>query len=894
MGPHYLDRLFAPRAIVVIGASEREGSVGRQMFENLRASGFGGPIYAVNPKHETVLGEVSHPNVGAVCKLVDLAVIATPAAAVPQLIRECGECHVRAAIVLSAGFSEGREGAGLQLEQAVLDAARQYGVRIVGPNCLGLMRPLIGLNATFSKNTALAGDLALVSQSGALCTAILDWATPHHIGFSAMVSLGDAADVDFGDVLDYLALDPHTRSILLYIEGIRHARGFMSGLRAAARLKSVIVVKAGRHGEAARAALSHTGALVGAEDVFDAALARAGAVRAGTVEQLFSAAQILASRYRASGPRLAIVTNAGGPGVLATDRAVELDLQLAVLGDATLAQLDQALPAHWSRGNPVDLIGDATPERYRAALAACLADDGVDGVLVMLTPQAMTQPVAAAQAVIEVAKTSDTPVLACWMGEQQVEPAWQLFSGAHLPYFRTPEAAVEAYAYLASYVRNQGLLLQVPGPLAERSESDIDGARLLIEGALAEGRTLLSTTESKALLAAFRIAVTPTVEAHSASEALVLAEAMGLPVAMKISSPDITHKSDVDGVRLNVATAQAVRATYQELVDEARRLRPDARIHGVTIERMHPHRHGRELMVGMVRDAAFGPVIAFGAGGTAVEVLQDRAVALPPLNAHLSRRLIEHTRVAKLLGAFRNLPPANIDAIEAVLQRVSEMVCELPHLRELDINPLMADENGAVALDARVVVERPRAGNERYAHMAISPYPAHLATHWQLADGTDITVRPIRPEDARMEEGFVRALSPESRYFRFMQALQELTPAMLVRFTQIDYDREMALIAVREHQGAEEELGVARYTVNPDGTSGEFGLVVADAWHNRGIGSRLLARLIDVAREQGLKQLDGEVLASNANMLALVAELGFAIFDSEGDPTVKRVSRRLH
>src|SRR3569832_158099 len=397
MGPHYLDSLLAPRAIVVIGASEREGKVGRQVFENLRARGFGGPIYAVIPKHETVLGEVSHPNVGAVCKRVDLAVSATPAAAVPQLIRECGECHVRAAIVLSAGFSEGREGAGLQLEQAVLEAARQYGVRIVGPNCLGLMRPLIGLNATFSKNTALAGDLALVSQSGALCTAILDWATPHHIGFSAMVSLGDAADVDIEDVLEYLALDTHSRSIFFFIECIRHARGFMSGLRAAARLKSVIVVKAGRHGEGARAALSHTGALVGAEDVVDAALARAGAVRATTVEQLFSAAQILASRYRASGPRLVIVTNAGGPGVLATDRAVELDVQLATLTDSTIEQLDRALPAHWSHGNPVDILGDATPERYRAALTACLGDEHVDGVLVMLTPQAMTQPAAAAR-----------------------------------------------------------------------------------------------------------------------------------------------------------------------------------------------------------------------------------------------------------------------------------------------------------------------------------------------------------------------------------------------------------------------------------------------------------------------------------------------------------------
>jgi len=892
MGRHYLDRLFRPRSVAVFGASDRTGAVGTEVYRNLLKGGFSGPVYAINPKRRRLRGAPSYPDLEAVGHPVDLAVIATPAATVPGIIRRCGEYGVRAAVVLSAGFAEaGPQGAALT--EAMLEAARRHRVRVMGPNCLGIMVPPTGLNATFSKNAARPGELALVSQSGALCTAILDWAIEREVGFSAVVSLGNAAEISFGDLLDYLALDPATRAILLYIEGVKRPRRFMSGLRGAARLKPVVVVKAGRHRQGVQAAVSHTGAMVGFDDVFNAALERAGAVRALTVGQLFAAAQVLATGMRAPGGRLAVVTNGGGPGVLAADRAVDLGLDVAELSQETLGRLDKFLPAHWSHGNPVDILGDAPPERYQQALEATLADPGVDGVLAILTPQAMTAPLKAARQVVQAAKGTEKPVLACWMGGAQVASARRLYARSRLPHFRTPAAAVEAYAYLSHHHRNQQSLLQVPGPLGRRSEPDAEGARLIIEGALAERRTTLTTVESKAVLAAFGIPVVRAVEARTAAEALVVAESVGFPVAMKVASPDITHKADVEGVRLGVANAAQVRTVFNELVEAAKARMPDARVTGVTVEPMARAPHGRELMVGVVRDPVFGPAIAFGAGGSAVEIVRDRAVALPPLNAFLARRLMDHTRAAKLLGPFRNLPAADLGKVAEVLMRVSELVCELPQVLEMDINPLLADEHGAVALDARITVDPHARQAGRYDHMAIHPYPADLESRFQLADGTDITVRPIRPEDAGIEQAFVRGLSAESKYFRFMHALNELTPETLVRFTQIDYDREMALIAVAGREGEETELGVARYMTNPDGETCEFALVVADAWHHKGIGSRLMLRLIEIAGSRGLTTMEGEVLADNARMLGLVRDLGFSVRPSDEDPEIRVVTRPL-
>lgn len=891
MGPHFLERLFSPKAVALFGASEREDSVGGRVMRNLIDGGFEGRIYPINPKHRQVFGRRCYSSIKKIDEPVDFVAIATRAPTVPGIIKECGEHGVRAAIVYSAGFAEAKE-EGRRLEAELLAQARRYRMRILGPNCLGLLRPSVKFNATFSKSNAQPGSLALISQSGALCTAILDWAGTRGVGFSGLVSLGEASDVDFGDVLDYFALDEQTSSILLYIEGIRDARRFMSGLRVAARFKPVVVVKAGRHAEGSRAALSHTGALVGSDDVFDAALMRAGAVRAMTIEQLFAAAQLLASRHRVDGNRLAIVTNAGGPGVLATDRAVDLGVAVATLAPETISALDEVLPEHWSHANPIDILGDATPDNFATAVEACLKDPNTDGVLAMLTPQAMTDPIESARAVIAQRKKSEKLILASWMGQDRVSAARALFAQNGIPAFPSPERAVEAFAYLATYQHNQKLLRQVPGPLA-LSGADVDGARRIIELAIAENRSVLMGTEAYAVLAAFGIPHGGVAQAPTVEEAVEAAQKLGFPVALKISSPDILHKSDVNGVRLNVVDAQGVRAAFQDLVESVQRLRPSARITGVSVERMYDRRDGRELHVGVMRDAVFGPVVSFGLGGTAVEVLRDSAIALPPLNSLIVQNVIGRTRAATLLGKFRHLPPANVAAIEQVLLAISEMVCELPQIRELDINPLMADQDGVLALDARITLGPVDARLPRYAHMAIHPYPSQMVSHMKLKDGTDIVLRPIRPEDAEIEVAFVHNLSPESRYLRFMQSLQELTPEMLLRFTQIDYDRELALVAITEQGGKEVEVAVTRYSMNPDGESCEFALVVADAWQRKGIGSTLLGTLINAARARGFRSMEGQVLAENAPMLALVKRHGFRVKHTPQGGNVYDVSREL-
>jgi acetyltransferase len=891
-GKHYLTPLFEPTSVAIVGASEIPGKVGTVLLANMLAAGYRGALFAVNPKYSTVGGVPCYASVGKVPAHLDLAVVATPAATVPEVIEECGRAGVRSAVVITAGFSEaGPEGA--KLERALLENARRGGVRLIGPNCLGMARPGLGLNATFARGAPLPGSLGLVSQSGAVCAAMLDWATPNKVGFSSMVSLGGSSDVDFGEIIDYLANDPQTEHILLYIEGIRDARRFLSSLRAAARAKPVIVMKVGRHPAGSRAAVSHTGAIVGADDVFDAAVGRAGVVRVASVGQLVAAAQALASHVRPKGDRLAVITNGGGPGVIAADRLADLGLSLAELAPATVEALHRALPANWSHGNPIDLIGDADSARYKAAVSACLADPGVDGILVILTPQAMTEADATARAVAEASRGASKPLVACWMGEASVAPARRLLQDASIPVFRTPDPAVDMFAHLAAYYRNQRTLLQAPGPLAHQAAPDIKGARLVIAGALAERRKLLSETESKALLAAFHIPIAPTVLARSARDAMLMAQEMGFPVAMKIDSPDIPHKSDVGGVRLGLVDAEAVHSGYREMLDEVGSKRPEARLNGVTVEPMIARPTGRELIVGVIRDSVFGPAITVGMGGKAVEVLRDRAVALPPLNAFLVRDMIARTRVSRLLGAFRRMPAVDMQALESVLLRVSEMVCELPQLEEFEINPLIVDEGGAIAVDARAVVRDIPAMRSRYAHMAIHPYPSDLVAKWELSDGTVVETRPIRPEDAEMEQQFVRSLSDRSRYFRFMNSVRELTPAMLMRFTQIDYDREMAFVAVRSESGKDEEIAVARYVTNPDGRSCEFALVVADAWQGKGLGRRMLGTIIEVARSRGLEVMVGHVLAANHSMLSLCHKLGFRISEHPEDTTVRRATLEL-
>lgn len=892
MSQHHLKPLFAPKSVAVFGASDRQDSVGQIVFQNMLQGGFQGGLYPINPKHKKIQGVKAYASLAQIEETVELAVIATPAATVPDIIEQCGKHQVKAAVIITAGFGETGE-AGKALERRVLETAQHYGVRLIGPNCLGVMRPEIGLNATFNKGSANIGNLAFVSQSGALCTAILDWAQTNDVGFSSVVSLGSSLDIDFGEILDYLISDTRTQSILLYIEGIRDARSFMSGIRAAARIKPVILVKVGRHAVASRAAMSHTASLVGSDDAFDAAVRRAGVVRVQTITQLFSAAKALSCGFHPTGNRLAIVTNGGGPGVMATDCAADLGLVMADLSAETLEKLNQALPSTWSHGNPVDIIGDAQADRYRHAVQACLEDPGVDGVLTILTPQAMTKPLEAATAVIELSDRYRKPFLACWMGGAQVDSSRAAFNRARKPSFRTPEPAVEVFSYLSAYYQNQKLLMQMPGPLSHHLEPDVEGARMIIEGALQERRKILSEMESKALLSAFHIPVAKTLVAHSPNEALLIAQQLGFPVAMKVNSPDITHKTDAGGVMLNLANAQAVRAAYHEIIENLRRNRPEARIDGISIEPMIVKPNGRELMVGVTSDPIFGPLITFGAGGTTVEVMGDRSVTLPPLNGFLVKDLIQRTHVAKMLGAFRHMPPADMQALQSVLLRVSEMVCELPMLMEMDINPLIVDESGALAADARVVVELRQPSADRYAHMAIYPYPTHLVTNWQLADGTDLVIRPIRPEDAEIEQEFVRNLSEEARYFRFMNSVQELSEAMLVRFTQIDYSREMALVAVAEESGREVELGVTRFAINPDGESCDFALVIADRMRGKGLGHKLMTALMDAARSKGLKLMEGEVLKSNTSMLKLMQRLNFSIENSAEDDSVKKVRKVL-
>jgi acetyltransferase len=892
MYAHYLTPMFKPKSIAVFGASSRAQSVGGVTFGNILQGGFEGPVYAINPKHVRVRGKKAYRSIETLDKPVDLAVIATPAQTVPGIVEDCGKYGVRSAIILSAGFREVGD-AGRRLEDQALARARKYGLRFIGPNCLGMIRPDIGLNATFSKGAAGRGRLALVSQSGALCTAILDWAAASDVGFSSVISTGISADVGFGEILDFLVSDPETDGILLYVEGINNTRAFMSGLRAASRAKPVIVMKSGRHEGGSRAAVSHSGALVGSDDVFDAAIARAGVVRVISFSEFFAAARMLASGLRVSGDRLAIVTNGGGPAVMAMDRLEDHGLKGADLSDESLQALDAELPATWSRGNPVDVIGDATPARYGSAVRICLKDSGVDAVLAILTPQAMTEPEAVAAEIVSLVSEHPKPMLACWMGEQEVEAARSLFRQHGVPSYKTPEAAVEAFHVLASHHRHQQLLLQAPEPLAKDASPDIEGARMIIESALADDRRILNEIEAKALLHAFRIPIAKSVRARDDKEALVVAEQIGFPVALKVNSPDVSHKTDVGGVRLNIGDARALRSAYKDMMADVAARAPEARMDGVTVEEMCVRPNGRELMVGVVSDPAFGPVITFGTGGTTVEVFADRSVALPPLNHYLVETMIAQTRAMKLLGPFRNFPPADLTALEDVLLRVSEMVCNLPAVAEMDINPLVIDEHGVVAVDARVVLRRRPPAEERYAHMAIHPYPSELVERFQPSDGPELTIRPIRPEDAAIEERFVRELSRQSRYFRFMYNLKELTPAMLSRFTQLDYDREMALIAVVPEGGEEKEIAVARYVINPDRASCEFAVVVGDEWQRKGVATRLLTSLIRSAESKRITRFEGSILSENHKMLSFLKRMGFDIRRDPDDPQIELAVKYL-
>ncbi|PWF45383.1 bifunctional acetate--CoA ligase family protein/GNAT family N-acetyltransferase [Massilia glaciei] len=881
MSVRNLEHLFAPRSVAVIGASDRPRSVGATVLHNLREGGFKGAIYAVNPKHRTLDGQTCYGTAAQLPEIPELAIICTPPATVPGIIAQLGELGTRAAIVLTAGLGQA-DAQGRTLKQAMLDAAHPYLLRILGPNCVGLLVPGIGLNASFAHTAALPGKIAFVSQSGALVTGVLDWARSRGIGFSKFISLGDSADIDFGDVLDYLASDAETGAILMYIEDVRHARKFMSAARAAARSKPTLVLKAGRAPEGAKAAASHTGALAGADDVYDAAIRRAGMLRVYTTEDLFSAVETLARARPIAGERLVIMTNGGGPGVMATDALVTGKGTLAALSPATLERLDAVLPPTWSHANPVDIIGDAPAERYRQTLEALLQDEQSDAILFIHAPTAIVPSVDIANAIAPLARRASRNILACWLGGDAVAEARRISSQAGIPTFDTPEEAINGFMQIVRYRQNQQLLIEVPPADCGGVTVDGERARAIVRAALAEGRDMLSEPEAKGVLGAYGIPVVGTRIAHTVDEAVAAAREIGLPVAVKILSPDISHKSDVGGVVLDIDSLDGVRAAAERMHKLLGKLLPEARLAGFSVQQMARRPGAHELILGVTTDPVFGPVILFGQGGVAVEVMEDHAVALPPLNRVLARDMVARTRVSRLLAGYRNRAPANMDAILSALMQVSQMVADIPEIVELDINPLLVDGDGAIALDARMRVRLADQGASTLDRLAIRPYPGELeeTVEW---DGAPLLLRPIRPEDGAAHLAFAHRLSPDDVRFRMFVPMSDLHPSQLARFTQIDYDREMAFIATRAGaDGAPETIGVARVVVDPDNTAGEFAVTVLSDLKGRGLGRMLMEKLIAYCRSRGTRAIVGEALPENTRMIRLVRKLGFNVTSTGG------------
>jgi len=874
-----LEHLFHPQSVAVIGASKKLHSVGATVLHNLLEGGFAGPIMLVNPKHDALAGLKVYPTVASLPATPELAIICTPPATVPDLIGELGARGTRAAIVITAGLGIAKDAQGRTLKDAMLAAAKPHLLRILGPNCVGLIVPGLGLNASFAHTRAAPGKIAFVSQSGALVTAVLDWAKSRGIGFSKFISLGDSSDVDAGDVLDYLGSDAETRSILLYLESITAARKFMSAARAAARNKPVIVLKAGRMAEGAKAAASHTGALAGADDVYDAAIRRAGMLRVTSTEDLFDAVETLARTRPLSGDRLAILTNGGGPGVMATDALILDQGRLAQPSPETLRKLDSVLPETWSHGNPVDIIGDAPTTRYVQALQILLEDPQSDAVLFIHAPTAIVDSADIAAAVAPVIAGASRNVLACWMGTDAVKQARAICSQAGIPTYDTPEEAVRAFLQVVQYRRNQDLLMEVPPTRSSEFVHDREKAQAVVAGALAEGRAMLSEPEAKAVLAAYSVPVVDTRIAKTIEEAVKVAAEIGFPVALKILSPDITHKSDVGGVALDLENEQAVDDAAKAMLKRMQEYRPNASLLGFSVQSMARRPGAQELIVGTATDAVFGPVILFGQGGTAVEVVADRAVGLPPFNTVLARELISRTRVSKLLAGYRDRPPADMTAIGRTLIQVSHLIADIPQIVELDINPLLADDHGVLALDARMrVAGAAVSGVERFA---IRPYPEELE-EWISWQGRRVLLRPIKPEDGAQHVAFFNALDPEDVRYRVFMRIRELQLPQLARLTQIDYDREMAFIASSECEpGRFETLGVARAIADPDNVSAEFAIIVRSDIKGKGLGPILLGKLIAYCRSRGTKELVGEALADNHRIAGLVRRFGGSVGMSE-------------
>ncbi len=893
-----LEVFFAPKNVAVIGATETPGSVGRTVLKNLISSPFGGTVFPVNPKRPNVLGIRAYPKIAEVPEKVDLAVIVTPAPTVTNLVKECVKAGVKGCIIISAGFKEtGPEGA--QFEKEILAEARRGSMRIVGPNCLGVMNPLNGFNASFAPAMALAGSVGFISQSGALLSAILDWSLQELVGFSAFVSIGSMLDVGWGDLIDYLGDDPNTKSIVIYMESIGDARYFLSAAREVALSKPIIVIKPGRTEGAAKAAASHTGSLTGSDEVLDAAFRRCGVLRVSRISDLFYMSEILGKQPRPKGPRLGIVTNAGGPGVLATDSLLALGGELAPLTKDTMKALDGILPPAWSRNNPIDVLGDAAPDRYSKALEIAAKDTTTDGLLVILTPQAMTDATGTALALKPFAQIPDKPVLASWMGGGSVSAGKKALREIGIPDFSYPDTAARAYTYMWRYSENLRSLYETPTPAAIAQEG-LDHqvkAQKIIEKVLHAGRTLLTEKESKDILAAYGIPVVPTLVATSEGEAAKLAEQMGYPVALKLYSETITHKTDVGGVQLNIRNAKGLQEAYQAIESSVRAKAGSKGFDGVTVQRMINLKDGYELIIGASVDAQFGPVLLFGSGGQLVEVYKDRALALPPLNTTLAKRMMERTRIYTALKGVRGRKGVDLNALEQLLVRFGYLVVDNPRIKEIDINPLFASAETLVALVARVVLHEAKLAEADLPRASIRPYPFHYEGSWKLKSGRRLTIRPILFQDEPMMIKFHESLSEQSVYFRYFQTLkfsQRVTHERLMRRCFIDYDREMALVAEGKNEKGEREiLGVGRLVKLHGRPDAEFAILVSDGVQRQGLGTELMKRILGIARDEKVKRLVADILPENRGMQRICEKLGFKLDGKPGEPALK-ASLELH
>jgi acetyltransferase len=889
-----LHKIFNPHRVAVIGASDTPTSVGYTVLRNLVGSGFRGVVYPVNPKREAVQGIHAYKDVASLPNPPDLAVICTPAKTVPGLVRELGMAGTKGIVIISAGFREiGEEGR--KLENQVLEEQAKFpGMRIIGPNCLGIIVPGISLNASFAAATPPKGHIGFISQSGALCTSVLDWAIDQGIGFSYFVSVGNMIDVTIADLIDYFGSQTETQSIILYIESITEAREFMSAARAFARTKPIVAFKSGRFAESAAAAASHTGAMAGVDAVYEAAFQRAGIERIFQIEDMFDCAELLARQQPPKGDRVAIVTNAGGPGVMTTDALIALGGHLAELSEETMQKLNEFLPPFWSHNNPVDVLGDAPPERYAKAIDVVAADPNVDAVFVILTPQAMTDSTGTARAVAEIAKKHKKPILGAWMGGRTVAEGMQILSENNIPCYTTPEKAVRAFMHLVSYARNLSLLHETPRDIPVSFSFDRQRLRGVFESLLTEGAEILTESVSKAFLEAYGIPVTKPYLARTADQAVEIAKRIGFPVVMKIHSPQITHKTDVGGVLLNIANEQAVREGFEKLVRRAQEKRPDAQILGCTVQQMVSYPNSFELIIGTKRDPVFGSVIMVGMGGVAAEVFRDYALALPPLNETLARRALESLKSWPLLRGYRGRPGVNIDKLIEVLMRFSYLVADYPEIKELDVNPLLVTPEDVIALDARVVVDRDilAHGVRPYAHLAIRPYPEEFVTERKLKDGTRVILRPIKPEDEPMWHELLASCSTQSIWFRFSYLFKQTTHEMAARYCFIDYDREMAIVAEVEEDGQRKLIGVGRLVADANHEVAEYAVLVADRWHGRGLGGLLTDYCLEVAKRWGIKKVVAETSKDNARMLATFRNRGFE-FNEKADQDVVLVTKTI-